>query len=152
EGSPHHLALYLRVQAFLAKPGESWKQAYINAPLGERLLCLEVMASGGLIPFEELKERYTEACAAYQPVAAFDQALVGAEVTFLRRRIMWDQQVFVTFHHPTMRDLLIELLRSDRAIRRTYISRLSLSELTSAVFPGAYQAYLESSSHRVHFD
>ena len=49
--------LYGKVDAYLSAPGESWKAAYVSAHSCIQLLCSEVMAAGGTIPLDQLKER-----------------------------------------------------------------------------------------------
>jgi hypothetical protein len=139
------------VRAFMSAPGDAWKAAYLAASPGERLLCTEVMAAGGNIQTSQLKERYEHAVVdspdSYQ---AFDKSLSGAQGTFLRIKHLIPGERFVQFYHPSMRDLLIDLIQTDKATRVAYLKQLALKELPSltlqlrAAVPGTSEEHLIS--------
>jgi hypothetical protein len=91
-----------QVHAFLSAPGDAWKTAYFAASAGERLLCTEVMAAGGIIQVSQLRRRYERAILgapdAYQ---SFDASLDSAHGTFLRRKPLLPGNDFVQFYHPS---------------------------------------------------
>jgi Novel STAND NTPase 3 len=139
-----------KVEKFLAAPGEAWKKAYLAAPPGERMLCTEVMASGGAIRSSELQRRYENAISGtrevYQP---FESSMAGAQGTFLRRRPFYRNDDLVQFYHPSMRDLLRELVETDVEVRRAYLQQLALTELpavTGVSFDGEIEG---SDAHRI---
>jgi hypothetical protein len=121
-----------KVDDFLAQPGEAWKSAYLAAPSGERLLCTEVMASGGVINLTDLQRRYeVSISSAPSDYQSFDTSFTNALGTFLRRRSLAPGVDYVQFYHPSMRDLLIELIQRDKLIRVAYIKQLNVKEISS---------------------
>jgi len=125
-------AIMKQVGDFLAQPGEAWKSAYLAAPAGEQILCTEVMASGGVIQLAELQRRYETAVSsspsAYQ---SFETSFTNAQGTFLRRKPLVPGVEVVQFYHPSMRDLLTELIQNNKAIRVAYLKQLALKEISS---------------------
>ena len=122
----------LRVREFLSSPGEAWKAAYRAAPIGEQLLCTEVMAAGGSIAVSELRSRYENAASsAVESHQSFETSLGGAQGTFLRLRppMLGIGDESVQFYHPSMRDLLHELIQTDRKTRVAYLKQLTMKEL-----------------------
>jgi len=95
--------------------GEAWKAAYLSAPEGERLLCTEIMAAGGAIPFSNLKKRYEKAVTSGRDrYPSFEASLTNATGTFLRIKPYYLGERLVQFYHPSMRDLLAELIQEDK--------------------------------------
>ena len=129
-------AIEQQVQSFLAAPGEAWKTAYLAASAGEQLLCTEVMAAGGTIEVSQLKRRYENATLdtpdAYK---SFDTSLAAAQGTFLRLRPHLIGDESVQFYHPSMRDLLSELIQTDKTTRVAYLKQLALKELPAIARP-----------------
>lgn len=130
-----------RVHEFLSSPGEAWKAAYRAAPIGEQLLCTEVMAAGGLITVSELRRRYENATSsAVESHQSFETSLGNAQGTFLRRRppLSGIGDESVQFYHPSMRDLLHDLIQTDRKTRVAYLKQLTMKELPAvATLPDA---------------
>lgn len=123
-----------KVQDFLSHPGDAWKRAFSNAPQEEQLLCIELMSDGGHVPYEEFRTRYeTWRAGAGTRVLSFEEAFGRAEGSFLKRKILWGGNVYVTFYHPSMRDLLIEVIESDSEVKHSYIEKLSFDELKSLI-------------------
>jgi hypothetical protein len=139
-----------QVHAFLSAPGDAWKTAYLAASAGERLLCTEVMAAGGHIQLSQLKRHYEYAIqgttVAYQ---SFEASLASAQGTFLRRKPLLIGGDYVQFYHPSMRDLLSELIHTDKSIRVAYLTQLSLKGLTSIVRPLRASSPGGSDEHRI---
>ena len=140
-----------QVHAFLSAPGDAWKNAYLAASAGERLLCTEVMAAGGTIQLSQLRRRYERAILgapdAYQ---SFDTSIAGAQGTFLRRgKPFLPGDDFVQFYHPSMRDLLSELIQTDKATRVAYLKQLALKELAAIVRPMRASVPGGSEEHRI---
>ncbi len=139
-----------QVHAFLSAPGDAWKTAYLAASEGERLLCTEVMAAGGAIQLSQLRRRYERAILgapdAYQ---SFDTSLASAQGTFLRRKPFLPGDDFVQFYHPSMRDLLSELIQTDKATRVAYLKQLALKELTAIARPMLASVPGGSEEHRI---
>ncbi len=142
-----------KVGDFLAQPGEAWKSAYLAAPAGERLLCTEVMASGGAIQLTELQRRYetslSSSPSAYQ---SFETSFANAQGTFLRRKPLVPGVDMVRFYHPSMRDLLTELIQSDKAIRVAYLKQLALKEISVLVKPHRTAVPVRLFEHRILID
>lgn len=140
-----------KVDRFLSSPGEAWKRAFKNSSQEEQLLCIELMSNGGDMPFDELRDKYdtwkTEAGAT---VLSFKDAFDRVEGSFIKRNIKWYGQVNAIFYHPSMRDLLIEIIESDKSIRDTYIQKLSFKEITSLMVGDAVLNDEEGSfEHRI---
>lgn len=137
------------VQQFLATPGAAWKTAFLASPAGERLLCNEVMASGGSINKLELKSRYDQfvqdSDKTYQ---SFDVSLANAQGTFLRSKQFANDE-YIQFYHPSMRDLLAELIQENATIRSIYINQLKLNELAGLAFIAKDASPEGSSMHRI---
>lgn len=140
-----------KVQDFLSHPGDAWKRAFSNAPQEEQLLCIELMSDGGRVPYEEFKTRYeTWRAGAGTTVLSFEEAFGRAEGSFLKRKILWGGQVHVTFYHPSMRDLLIEVIESDVVVRQSYIEKLTFGELKSLIVSrGKESGEASSWAHKV---
>jgi hypothetical protein len=145
-----HDSIETQVHAFLSAPGDAWKTAYLAASAGERLLCTEVMAAGGVIQLSQLKRRY-ECAILGAPVAyeSFDASLASAHGTFLRRKPHFLGVDYVHFYHPSIRDLLSELIHTDKTIRVAYLTQLSLKELTGIVRPLRASSPGGSDEHRI---
>jgi len=156
EASPNDSGeIRARVDNFLSRPGEAWKTAYLAAPEGEKLLCTQVMASGGVIRLSDLRKRYETAMIPQDHVyESFDTSLTNATGTFLRRRPYHRQDdESVQFYHPTMRDLLAELIEKDKSIRVAYLKQLSLQEISTLVKPSTSTGrHGGSSEHRIRID
>lgn len=148
-GSGDMYAIEPQVHAFLSAPGDAWKSAYLAASRGERLLCTEVMAAGGSILLPQLKKRYEHAISSetedYRP---FHESLASSQGTFLRSQSGYFGDI-VKFYHPSMRDLLSELIETDKVTRVSYLKQLALKELAAiarpirAILPGG------SEEHRI---
>lgn len=140
----------VEVHAFLSAPGDAWKTAYLAATKGEQLLCTEVMAAGGIIQLSNLRRRYERAVLgtpdAYH---SFDASLASAHGTFLRRRPQLFGDDIIQFYHPSMRDLLSELIQSDKATRVAYLKQLALKELTAIARPMRASVPGSSEEHRI---
>jgi hypothetical protein len=139
-----------KVDDFLAQPGEAWKSAYLAAPSGERLLCSEVMASGGSIKLVDLQQRYESSISSspsdYQ---SFDTSLTNALGTFLRKKPLIPGIDYVQFYHPSMRDLLVELIQKDKFIRVAYIKQLNIKEISSLAKQRNTKDSVGSQEHRI---
>lgn len=140
-----------KVRDFLSYPGLSWKNAFNNASQEERLLCIHVMSKGGDVLFDELKSRYEDWQAkAGASVLSFDEAFGRAEGSFLKRKVHWEGKVHVVFYHPSMRDLLVEIIDSNKVVRNSYIEKLSFDEITSLIVGGeGANDSAASSGHKV---
>ena len=138
-----------QVQAFLSAPGDAWKSAYLAAPAGEQLLCTEVMAAGGSIPVAQLQKRYeSTALELFESSQPFEENLTNAQGTFLiRKSSYWGDTV--QFYHPSMRDLLGELIQTDKSIRTAYLKQLVLKELPAIIRPLNNKLGGESKDHRL---
>jgi len=143
--------ILVKVDEFLSCPGEAWKKAFNNASQEEQLLCIQLMSNGGSMPFEELKNKYeTWQAEAGASVLSFSEAFARAEGSFLKRKVLWQGQVYVIFYHPSMRDLLIEIIKSNKVIRNIYIDKLSFKEIVSLMVSGTDIDDTESSSvHKI---
>lgn len=139
-----------QVHAFLSAPGDAWKTAYLGASAGERLLCTEVMAAGGTILLSQLRQRYERAIlSAPNAYQAFDASLASAHGTFLRRKPLIPGDDFVQFYHPSMRDLLNELIQKDKVTRVAYLKQLALKELPAVTRPMRASGPGGSEDHRI---
>ncbi len=139
-----------QVAAFLSSPGDAWKAAYLAATAGERLLCTEVMAAGGSIQMSQLQKRYENAVlGAPGSYNSFDTSFSNAHGTFLRRRALRPGDDLVQFYHPSMRDLLSELIQTDRATRIAYLKQLALKELPAIARPLRNTSSGGSEEHRI---
>ena len=131
ESAPNSETVVQRVFEFLQSPGIAWKKAFVNSPSAAQFVCVQVMAEGGRILYETLRSKYdSEVKTRGHRWMSFEEAFAYTEGSFIKRRQQFDK-VYVSFYHPSMRDLLVELIRSDAGIRGAYISRLNMSELTS---------------------
>ncbi len=139
-----------QVQAFLSAPGDAWKTAYLAASAGEQLLCTEVMAAGGALQLLQLKERYERAILGtpdtYRP---FNTSFASAQGTFLRLRPPLLGKEIVQFYHPSMRDLLRELIQTDKVTRVAYLKQLALKELPAIARPTLASVPGGSEEHRI---
>ena len=118
---------------FLRSPGVAWKKAFRNAPSGVQSLCIQVMAEGGRIPYEKLKSGYEhELQSKGLQWPSFADSFRWAEDTFVRRK-QGLEGAYVSFYHPSMRDLLVELIQNDAPVRKAYVSRLGLGEFIRIV-------------------
>ncbi|MGB7512083.1 MAG: hypothetical protein WBP54_12460, partial [Pelodictyon phaeoclathratiforme] len=139
-----------QVHAFLSAPGNAWNTAYLSASPGERLLCTEVMAAGGDIQLSQLRHRYEQAILnepdSYQP---FDVSINNARGTFLRYQYHPLGDHFVRFYHPSMRDLLSELIKTDKSTRIAYLKQLRLKELPAIARPLQVLEQGGSDEHRI---
>ncbi|MFH0780887.1 MAG: hypothetical protein V2B20_02900 [Pseudomonadota bacterium] len=139
-----------KVSSFLKAPGDAWKTAYFAASPGERLLCTEVMAAGGTIRMSDLRRRYEDAIlGAPEVFHSFDISLASAHGTFLRRKPLLTSDAIVQFYHPSMRDLLVELIQSDKATRIAYLRQLALKELSAITGPTRSTRVGGSEKHRI---
>ncbi len=146
-------AILRKVAEFLTRPGEAWKTAYLSASEGEKLLCTEVMAAGGNISVDELQNRYERHRVSYPgKCSRFNTALSNAKDTFLRVRELSYQGPMVQFYHPSMRDLLVELIQEDEAIRFEYLKQLSLREIASLFKTKSPEEGDASSRHRIRIE
>lgn len=142
------------VNKFLSQPGESWKMAYRSAPKGEQFLCLEVMASGGAIRLSELKKRYENSFLSPSEILEpFERSFTNAEGTFLRKNpcIYGDDEI-IHFYHPSMRDLIVELMEQDKKMRVAFLKQLSLEEVSLIIKPQKSLNRGESAKHRILID
>ena len=150
EAAGDHKKISSKVTQFLSQPGEAWKSAYLSAPEGERLLCTEIMAAGGTMPLTNLKNRYERTVMSTRDrYPSFEASLTNATGTFLRIKPHHYLGSLVQFYHPSMRDLLTELIEKDKIMRTSYLKQLTLKEVMSIV--GSSKKLPESSSpeHRV---
>jgi len=140
-----------KVDTFLSSPGEAWKRAFKNSSQEEQLLCIELMSNGGDMPFDALQDKYdTWKVKAGASVLSFDDAFDRAEGSFLKRKVSWQGNVNATFYHPSMRDLLVKIIESDKGIRNTYIDKLSFEEIVSLMVADAAVDDQESSfEHKI---
>ena len=146
EAEGDHKEISSKVTQFLSQPGEAWKSAYISAPEGERLLCTEIMAAGGAMPLANLKTRYERAVmSARDRYPSFEVSFTNAKGTFLRIKPYRYGGQLVQFYHPSMRDLLTELIQEDKIMRTSYLKQLTLKELMSIA--GTSKESAESSTH-----
>lgn len=142
-------AILTKVGSFLSRPGEAWKTAYLAAPGGEKLLCTEVMASGGYIQVSALKKRYENSVSGLPDVhESFEVSFTNAQGTFLRKKPFCHDEL-VQFYHPSMRDLLAELIEEDKSIRVAYLKQLALKEVLSLAKPCAPTDIGGSVDHRI---
>jgi len=121
-------AIVKKINDFLQSPGLAWKKAFKNAPSEVHFLCIQLMSNGGIMFYEDLKGKYEhEIQNKGLKWPLFENAFKWSEETFIKRRQLWEN-VAVQFYHPSMRDLLIELIQEDPSMRQSYISRLNISE------------------------
>jgi len=145
-----HTTIASQVQAFLSAPGEAWKTAYLAAPDGERLLCTEVMAAGGSILASQLRRRYENATLESTDMYhSFEASFTNAQGTFLRQKPLFFDDHLVQFYHPSMRDLLGELIQTDKTIRVAYLKQLALKELPAIARPLSDVVAGGSADHRI---
>jgi len=143
-------AIEEQIHAFLSAPGEAWKKAYSAASAGEKLLCTEVMAAGGTIRISQLKKRYENAIKdASNVFPCFEKSLASSQGTFLRRKPSSSSDDYVQFYHPSMRDILCELIQTDKATRTAYLRQLTLKELSSVSSQAKSDDKLGSESHQI---
>ena len=143
-------AIEKQVSEFLAAPGEAWKAAYLAASAGERLLCTEVMAAGGAIQLSQLQRRYENAISAVpNTFQSFGASIDSASGTFLRRKPLFRGDDLVQFYHPSMRDLLRELVQTDKPTRIAYLKQLALKELPAVAAPIRAAVVGGSEEHRI---
>ncbi len=69
--------------------------------------------------------------------------------TFLRRKPLLPGYDFVQFYHPSMRDLLSELIQTDKATRVEYLKQLALKELATIARPMRASMPGGSEEHRI---
>ena len=139
-----------QVHAFLSAPGEAWKTAYLSASSGERLLCTEVMAAGGNIQLSQLQQRYEQAIINEAELfQSFETSIANAKGTFLRYKYHFSGDHFVQFYHPSMRDLLSELIKNDKTTRIAYLKQLALKELPAIARPMRVLVLGGSEEHRI---
>ena len=147
-GDPQAIAS--EVNQFLSKPGDAWKAAYLAASAGEKLLCTEVMAAGGAIRVAQLQQRYeTAILGAPNRYESFEISIACAHGTFLRRKHFPLGGDVVQFYHPSMRDLLAELIQTDKEIRIAYLKQLALKELPAIARPIQAAVSGGSEDHRI---
>ena len=122
-----------KVFAFLKTPGLSWQKAFKDAPSCVQYICLQMMASGGSVAYKDLAEMY-EAEVEEKGLQwfSFADAFAWAEGTFLKRRQGY-QEPYIYFYHPSMRDLLTELIQNDKPARQVYINKMSITEFSSLI-------------------
>jgi hypothetical protein len=147
-------AVLKKIKDFLQSPGTAWKQAFKNAPSEVRFLCVAIMASGGSMYYDQLKEKYEEE-AEKRGVGwiCYLDAIKRAEGTFLKRQHMWGDNIDVRFYHPSMRDLLVEVIESDANVRGAYIEKLTMTELRSLMTDKSKLVAAETSmGHRIKLD
>jgi len=150
EAEGDHKEISSKVTQFLSQPGEAWKAAYLSAPEGERLLCTEIMAAGGAIPFSNLKKRYEKAVTSGRDrYPSFEASLTNATGTFLRIKPHYLGERLVQFYHPSMRDLLAELIQEDKIMRTSYLKQLTLKEVMSIAGASKGSPKASSQGHRV---
>lgn len=145
--------LLKKVGDYLSEPGEAWKAAYLSAHPCEQLLCSEVMAAGGNIKLEQLKNRYEGAITSmrgHNP--PFNIAVSTAIGTFLQQRLTYFGHKYVQFYHPSMRDLMIEVFQDDKIKKRNYLKQLQLKELPSIIKTKGNGQKDNSSHHRIEID
>ncbi len=142
------------VNKFLSQPGESWKSAYLSAPEGERLLCIEVMASGGAIMLSELKKRYEKFSSTSSEIQEpFEKSFFNANGTFLRKNpYSYGDDELIHFYHPSMKDLIVELIEKDKNMRVAFLKQLSLEEVSLIIKPKKSLYRDESAGHRILID
>jgi hypothetical protein len=137
-----------KINDFLQSPGLAWKKAFKNAPPEVNFLCIQLMSNGGIIFYEHLKNIYEhEIQSKGLEWPLFENAFKWSEGTFIRRRQLWDK-VEVQFYHPSMRDLLIELIQEEPSTRQSYISRLSIREFAGLITT-TESTIDESSEHKL---
>lgn len=142
-------AISTKLSSFLSRPGEAWKTAYLAAPGGEKLLCTEVMASGGFIHVSALKNRYENSLSSLPDIhEPFEVSFTNAQGTFLRKKPFYHDEL-VQFYHPSMRDLLAELIEEDKSIRFAYLKQLALKEVLSLAKPCTPTGIGGSEDHRI---
>ncbi len=122
-----------KVLAFLKSPGVAWQKAFKNSPAAVQYICLQIMAEGGSIYYNVLSQKYeSEVEEKGLKWISFSDALAWAEGTFLKRK-QSGQNVNVQFYHPSMRDLLTELIQKDKVSRRIYIDKMSFREFANLI-------------------
>ena len=144
-------AIRSKVDNFLSRPGDAWKTAYLSAPQGEKLLCIEVMASGGMIPLSDLRTRFENTVPSMRhECESFETSISNSLGTFLRKWSHHGHPDQVLFYHPSMRDLLTELIGQDKQIRVAYLKQLALTEVSALLKQiTPEEEYDESSEHRI---
>jgi len=143
-------AIASKVNTFLSAPGDAWKAAYLAASAGERLLCTEVMAAGGTILVSQLRQRYENAIlGTSDSYSSFNTSIANAHGTFLRRKPLIPGDDLIQFYHPSMRDLLSELIQTDKLTRIAYLKQLALKELPSIARPSLVTEFGGSEDHRI---
>ena len=110
----------------------------------------EITAVGGSIEVSELRRRYENAITgtpgAYH---SFDNSIANAVGTFLRLRTYRVGDDLVQFYHPSMRNLLNELIQTDKATRIAYLKQLALKELCAVGAPLRAAESGGSEGHRI---
>jgi len=133
EDSKDQEEIIAKIFAFLKSPGIAWQKAFKNSPSEVQYICLQLMAAGGNINYQYLFKNYeTEVREKGFKWMLFADAFQWSEGSFLKRK-QQTQDVTVYFYHPSMRDLLVELIQNDREARKSYIQNLSLREFINLI-------------------
>jgi len=137
-----------QIKSFMRSPGLAWKKAFKKVPQEVNFLCIQLMSLGGMTSYNILKDTYeNEVNSKGYKWLNFTEALNRGEGSFLKRKSL-PEAAYIQFYHPSMRDLLVELIKDDTLIRKSYIDKLSIREYASVITTIDSNAD-ESSSHRL---
>lgn len=131
DSSSEEVDLLKLVDTFLRQPREAWVTAFLHAKEHEQLVCTETLAAGGVINVNDLRERYNKK--AKNGFPPFKEALDFSNGSFLKVT----KQIFggecVQFYHPSMRDVMVEVVKTHVTHRKCYLEQLQLNEISTII-------------------
>lgn len=146
--------IWRHIDHFLNRPGESLKKVFRTCSEGERFLLKTLLIAGDNLEVTALKQTYQQAQVTDRALNPFDEAFAKITNSFVKIRGQTSSSPKVFFHHPSIKDMILDAVNAEMKERLAIIPRLSFDELVSHLFPKPKPAAWvndHSISHRIKF-
>lgn len=139
------------IDKYLNQPADSWKQAYRKCSDSEKNLLKLIALSGNDVARSVLVEKYAQERLRNKSLDLFDDVFGKLDKSFIKMRGQSGDEERISFHHPSIKDMLIESINSDLSERVDLIPVLSFSQVSNQLFPGSRAHVLNDTSdfHRL---
>lgn len=122
---------------FLKDPTKRWKIAYEKLSESEKQFLISLFDLNSKTTIEQLKINYENRIKGLNNNLAFSECLKRLEHSFVKRvTSIYKTEDEIDFQHPSLRDLLLQVLNNNPSIRANYLSYLTFNGL-NLVLSGA---------------
>jgi energy-coupling factor transporter ATP-binding protein EcfA2 len=141
--------LWDSLRDFLNNPGERWVKAFQNLSQSEQVLLLGMLDFDGPTTARTLRAAYERRVSRREGGhLSFEDCVARLDHSFLTVTSSHSGEKYISFEHPSLRDMLLTHLRGDPEARRRYISLASPFGLTGMM--GGIAEFSESESTPQH--